>query len=89
MAAGSSRLLESKYPILVRFDRGGGDQTVKKRVTQTNTALVVAVNPKDGLWDLYPERNFENVARKGNTQRSNLRQALMREKLRLALEGGE
>lgn len=42
---------QSKYPIYLRFDRGNGNAT--KQVKVQEGTLKVAINPSDGLWDLY------------------------------------
>lgn len=87
VAARAKKTFDSAYPILVRFDRGSSDdKPQQKRITDKRANLVVAVNPKDGLWDLYPERNFEGIARRSDEKKNNLRQTLLREKLRLSME---
>ena len=55
--AGRTMSHESKYPLLVRFDRGRGGEA-SKDIILTDATLVVAVNPQDGLWDLYAAENF-------------------------------
>ena len=86
VAARAKQTFSSEYPILVRFDRGSGGDPAQKRITKKDASLVVAVNTSDGLWDLYPERNFEGIARKSNAKNSNVRQTLLREQLRLSME---
>lgn len=58
VAAGQTKEHTSNYPILIRFDRGDGGQEAKKRVNDNSTKLVVAVDPDDGLWELFPAGNF-------------------------------
>lgn len=50
----------SKYPIYIRFDRGNGS-SIKQVKVQEGT-VKVAMNPSDGLWDLYsPESTSEST----------------------------
>lgn len=44
---------ESKYPILIRFDRGDGSATKQIRWEKSHDTVQVAVNPDDNLWDLF------------------------------------
>lgn len=46
-----TRTHDSKYPIYLRFDRGNGNAT--KQVRMQEGTYKVAINPSDGLWDLY------------------------------------
>jgi hypothetical protein len=52
--AGSSRTLSSNYPIVVRFDRGNGEEFVTKSTPLATGNLEVGVNPTDNMWDLFP-----------------------------------
>ncbi|MEX2168360.1 MAG: hypothetical protein WD851_03545 [Pirellulales bacterium] len=52
-----SRRYDSKFPIVVRFNRGDASKEAIKRITQSDDHLAVAINPADGLWDLYPASN--------------------------------
>ncbi|NUQ62261.1 MAG: hypothetical protein HUU20_07220 [Pirellulales bacterium] len=55
----------SKYPIYIRFDRGNGASI--KQVKVQDGVLKVAVNPSDGLWDLYsPESTGGSSSPGGN-----------------------
>jgi len=54
VGAGEKKTHTSNYPILVRFDRGDGGKEAQKRIAEKSATLAVAVNPKDGYWDLYP-----------------------------------
>lgn len=61
---GKSQTHTSKYPMLVRFDQGGGTQPAQKQIDDPTVAksnLRVAVNTDNNLWDLYPAKNFEPV----------------------------
>lgn len=86
--AGGTREFNSEYPILVRFDRGNGGEPAQKRIVKKGSHLVLAVNPSDGMWELYPESNFAGVARKSDKKASSLQQALLREKMRLSRPRG-
>ena len=44
---------ESRYPILIRFDRGDGSATKQIRWEKSRDSIQVAVNPEDNLWDLF------------------------------------
>lgn len=67
----------SQYPILIVFDPGDGGTATEKRVAAADNNLVVAINPRDGLWDLYPADNFsvptdivaQNAIHSGRTSR--------------------
>jgi hypothetical protein len=50
---GKSRAHESDYPIAVRFNRGADGDEALKKITEPHDHLAVAVNPRDGLWDLF------------------------------------
>jgi hypothetical protein len=54
VAAGYAETAESRYPIVVRFNRGQAGADAAKRIMEADAVLAVAVNPKDGLWDLFP-----------------------------------
>ena len=61
VAGGQSQTHTSKYPICIKFDRGGGNQPAQKLIgdpTVGKTQLRVAINTDDNLWDLYPAKNF-------------------------------
>lgn len=69
LAGGQSRTHTSKYPITIRFDRGGGNEPGQKQFNDATVGkfqVKVAVNTVDNLWDLYPARNF--VAAPAETQ---------------------
>jgi hypothetical protein len=79
VAGGETAEHTSSYPILVRFDRGGEEG--QKLIVEKSARLQVAVNPDDGLWDLYPEgakiqataraaKLERGVAKKGNPRNS-------------------
>ncbi|MHB8897365.1 MAG: hypothetical protein ACYC6Y_01315, partial [Thermoguttaceae bacterium] len=53
LAADESRTHTSKYPILIRFDRGDGATVRQVRWEKGPATLQVAVNPSDNLWDLF------------------------------------
>ncbi len=62
---GGENYHESDYPISLRFDPGDGGKVASKRSNDPESRLLVAVNPKDGLWDLYPaqfDSNRNNIA---------------------------
>ena len=52
VAAGASKTHDSIYPIFVCFDRGNGQEAIKK-VHDAKLTLQVAVDPSDNLWQLY------------------------------------
>ncbi len=54
ITAGNTQVINSNYPIVVRFNRGDAGVDGCKCITSPDAQLVVAVNPTDGLWDLYP-----------------------------------
>ncbi len=54
VAGGQRRTHSSKYPILIRFDRGNGGKEVAKKVLDKKSSLQVGVSHGDGLWDLFP-----------------------------------
>lgn len=62
--AGGTRKLSSLYPIVVKFDRGNGDQFVTKTLP-ANGNVQVGVYSTDNLWDLFPttenRREAKNV----------------------------
>ena len=61
VAGGQSQTHDSKYPMLIRFDRGGGNQPAQKKISDPTVGkaqLRVAINTADNLWDLYPAKNF-------------------------------
>jgi hypothetical protein len=58
--AGRSRTHKSDFPIVLRFNRGGPGQDSNKRITTPDEQLLVAVNPADGLWDLFPADGSES-----------------------------
>lgn len=85
IAAAQQRTFRSDFPIGLEFDRGNGGSPARKQVTDRETTLVVAASPDDGLWDLYPHENFDNVApNRGNATRV-FQQAMLKERLRKAL----
>ena len=51
---GQTKTHKSLYPIFVRFDRGDGGKEMQKKVSKASHTLQVAVDPKDGYWNLYP-----------------------------------
>ncbi|MDB5385176.1 MAG: hypothetical protein JWM11_822 [Planctomycetaceae bacterium] len=51
--AGGSRTLSAIYPIVVRFDRGNGQEFVTKTLPPNGT-VQVGVNATDNQWDLFP-----------------------------------
>ena len=61
VTGGQSQTHTSKFPMMIRFDRGGGNQPAQKKIsdpTVGKTQLRVAINTADNLWDLYPAKNF-------------------------------
>jgi hypothetical protein len=52
VAAGSSETHNSSYPIYISFDRGNGQEALKKVLTK-DQHFQVAVDPSDSLWELY------------------------------------
>jgi hypothetical protein len=88
IAAGRTMSHESKYPLLVQFDRGRGSET-SKDIILSDATLVVAVNPQDGLWDLYAAENFPEYEG-GDTlahTNSSAQAALLRERDKLSAVG--
>lgn len=88
-AAGGTKTHSSPYPILVRFDRGGGGEAAQKKILEKDERILVAVNPDDGLWDLYPAEADTQVAEKPSPQRKiskkqSKRTARLRELLELS-----
>ena len=64
LPSGKSQTHTSKYPMLIRFDQGGGTQPAQKQIDDPTIAklvLRVAVNTDTNLWDLYPAKNFDSV----------------------------
>ena len=53
--AGGTLTLNSKYPVVVRFDRGNGGDFVARKTPQNVGTIQVGVNAADNLWDLFPE----------------------------------
>jgi hypothetical protein len=53
IGAGQKQVVQSKYPVQIRFDRGNGQES-SKAVQAKQASLTVAVNPRDGYWDLFP-----------------------------------
>jgi len=52
--SGGAKTLTSKYPVVVRFDRGNGEEFVAKAAPITTGTLQVGINADDNLWDLFP-----------------------------------
>lgn len=57
---GQTKEHKSKFPVLVRFDRGNG--TAVKQVRGDQGVLKVAVNPQDGMWDLFSPAKVAGAA---------------------------
>jgi hypothetical protein len=53
IGAGQKQVIKSKYPVQIRFDRGNGQES-SKEIQSKKSSLTVAVNPRDGYWDLFP-----------------------------------
>lgn len=51
--AGGTRKLSSLYPIVVKFDRGNGEEFVSKALPPNGT-VQIGVYSADNLWDLFP-----------------------------------
>ncbi|MCC9630278.1 hypothetical protein LOC68_17930 [Blastopirellula sp. JC732] len=60
VASNSTQTHTSEYPIEVRFDRGDGNGT--KRKVLSDGRYEVAVSPQDNLWDLYSADAERSVA---------------------------
>ena len=64
VAGGQSQTHTSKFPMVIRFDRGGGNQPAQKKISDPTVGkaqLRVAINTADNLWDLYPAKNFASA----------------------------
>jgi hypothetical protein len=88
-AAGQLSAHRSEYPMTLRFDRGGGVEA-SKALGERETSLVVAVNPRDGLWDLYRAASFPQIEDRPIATRTNslAQEALIEERNRLTGLGG-
>ncbi|MGC3969715.1 MAG: hypothetical protein QM775_21005 [Pirellulales bacterium] len=51
--AHGARTISSKYPVVVRYDRGNGTQFVSRSMYFSGN-VQVGVNSEDNLWDLFP-----------------------------------
>lgn len=58
----------SKYPILVRFDRGDGSAIKQIRWEKGQGILQVAINPADNLWDLFVSSEMDAAEAKSTLQ---------------------
>jgi hypothetical protein len=76
---GELKVHNSSYPLLVRFDRGDGSLAMK-RFTEPSTSLVVAVDPENGLWDLFADASNPQPELQSPSTRTN---SLAQEALRL------
>jgi hypothetical protein len=52
--AGHTKTLSSRYPIVLRYDRGDGADAARKRLNFSGT-VEVAVNAADNRWDIFAE----------------------------------
>lgn len=86
VAAGQQQTFRSVYPISLQFDRGNGGAAARKQVSEANTTLVVAVDPTDGLWDLYPDQNFKVESAKSQVHADEFRKSMLQQRLRQALK---
>lgn len=59
---GGTKTTTSSFPIFLRFDRGDGGAEAVKKISEKNYHLKVGINPKDGLWDLYPQEDAPLIA---------------------------
>lgn len=59
VSANDRKTHASTYPMVVRFDRGNGDET--KQACLEGGDYRVALNGEDNLWDLYPPQDEQNV----------------------------
>ena len=89
LPAGQLASHRSEYPIVLRFDRSGGTETTKELIDR-EASLVVAVNPRDGLWDLYAAASFPQIENSELSTRANslAQEALAEELNRLGGSGG-
>ena len=65
VSGGQSQTHTGKFPMVIKFDRGGGNQPAEKQVSDPTVGkaqLRVAINTADNLWDLYPAKNFAAVS---------------------------
>jgi len=51
--AHGARTISSKYPIVVRYDRGNGSSFISRAMYFSGN-VQVGVNSEDNLWDLFP-----------------------------------
>lgn len=79
VSPGALKAHNSSYPLLVRFDRGDGSLAMK-RLTEPATTLVVAVDPGNGLWDLFADASYPQPELQSPSTRAN---SLAQEALRL------
>lgn len=80
VAPGRTRIHKSKYPIMIRFNRGENGVDGAKRIASEGDRLSVAVNPADGLWDLFPAVSPSTLGPKNAAIASNYENTLAQPK---------